>query len=348
VTTNTQPAPPATRVLRRIGLWGAPRSGKTTYLAALNVAVTRSERELLIFGTDDEATAFLADSTDMLTRERRFPDATQALRPLSWAMQMPTQREQPRRFGRLSKPVMETVPVQLNLDLLDAPGGSFASVQGQGGDTPDRSALFDEDDEDASVPDDPDAELIEHLASCDGIVFLFDPIREQQKGDAYQYFQGTLLRIAQRRLGQGGPVNARLPQYVAVCITKFDDPTVYRRAKMGGYRSFDENDPSLFPRVHDDSAAAFFAELCRVSDLGDADLVSGAIRQYFMPERVRYFITSAIGFYVAPGSSRFQEQDYQNAVPDSTGEMRIRGAVRPINVVEPLLWLGQRLTDDRR
>jgi hypothetical protein len=346
VTTNTQPAPPATRILRRVGLWGAPRSGKTTYLAALNVAVTRSAKDLLIFGTDDEATAFLAENTDMLTRERRFPDATQALRPLSWAMQMPTQRAQPRRFGKFSKPVVETVATQLNLDLLDAPGGAFASVPGQGGGAPNRS-LFDEDD-DPDVPDDPEAELIEHLASCDGIVFLFDPIREQREGDAYQYFQGTLLRIAQRRLGQGGQVTARLPQYVAVCITKFDDPSVYRRAKMGGYRTFDENDPYLFPRVHDESAAAFFTELCRVSDLGDADLVSGAIRQYFMPERVRYFITSAIGFYVGPRANRFQEQDYQNAAPDSTGEMRIRGAIRPINVVEPLLWLGQRLADDQR
>jgi hypothetical protein len=346
VSTNTQPAPPATRVLRRIGLWGAPRSGKTTYLAALNVAVVRSRRDLLLYGVDDEATEFLAENTDLLTRERRFPPATQALRPLSWAMQMPTQRVQPSRFGKFGKRVVETVPVQLNLDLLDAPGGSFSSVPGQGGGPANISGLgFDDDD--ASAPDDPEAELIDHLASCDGIVFLFDPIREQREGDAYQYFQGTLLRIAQRRLGQGGRVSARLPQYVAVCITKFDDPSVYRRARLGGYRTFDESDPYMFPRVHDDFAATFFAELCRVSDLGDADLVSGAIRQYFMPERVRYFITSAIGFYVGK-ASRFREQDYQNAVPDGSGEMRIRGAIRPINVVEPLLWLGQCLTDEPR
>ena len=336
MTANVNGAPPAARVLRRIGLWGAPRSGKTTYLAALNVAVARSRQDLLIYGVDDEATEFLADNTDLLTKQRRFPPATESLHPLSWAMHMPTQRVTQKRFGRQTT---ETIPLQLNLDLLDAPGGIFASVQGGAASARSQDLGFDDDD-DAVVREDPEDELIDHLASCDGIVFLFDPIREQQEGDAYQYFQGTLLRIAQRRFSQGGTVSAKLPQFLAVCITKFDDPDVYRRAKLGGYRTFDDRDPFLFPRVHDDSAARFFTELCRVSDMGNADLVSGAIQKYFMPDRVRYFITSAIGFYVGR-ATRFREHDYQNAVRDSTGEVRIRGAIYPINVVEPLLWLGQ-------
>lgn len=329
--TMSNPAPPTTRSLKRIGLWGAPESGKTTFLAALNVAVTRSSTDLLIYGTDDEATEFLAENTSMLTSQRRFPAATQNTRPLSWTMHVPAQRAVPRRFGRQAT---EPVNLQFNIDLLDAPGGYFASMPGAG-----RMADPDLFGDDYPQPSEPE-EVIDHLAGCDGIVFLFDPIREQAEGDAYEYFQGTLLRIAQRRFGQGRAATAKLPHHLAVCVTKLDAPSVYRRAKLGGYRTFDENDPYLFPRVHENSAADFFAELCRASDVGNADLVSGAISHFFRPERVKYFITSAIGFYVGGGASRFREHDYQNAVRENDGSFRIRGPIHPINVVEPLLWLG--------
>lgn len=336
--TISNAVPPTARTLKRIGVWGAPESGKTTFLAALNVAVARSSTDLLIYGTDDEATEFLAENTAMLTSQRRFPAATETNRPLSWTMHIPSQRPVAKRFGRQA---IEPVNLQFNIDLLDAPGRHMASVRLAGGRAGEE--LFGDDDP-ASEPE----EVIEHLAGCDGIVFLFDPIREQTEGDAYEYFQGTLLRMAQRRFGQGGAPTAKLPQHLAVCVTKLDAPAVYRRAKLGGYRTFDENDPYLFPRVHDDSAAHFFAELCRASDLGNADLVPKAISHYFRPERVKYFITSAIGFYVGGGASRFREHDYQNAVRESDGSYHIRGPIHPINVVEPLLWLAKCLAMDQR
>ena len=210
-----------------------------------------------------------------------------------------------------------------------------------------RDDLFGEEDEDSGgggSDTTPEDELIDHLASCDGIVFLFDPIREQREGDAYEYFQGTLLRMAQRRFGMSRVAIGKLPHYIAVCVTKFDDPEIYRRAKLGGYRTFNENDPRMFPRVHDDAATEFFADLCMNSDLGNADLVSSTINHYFRPDRVRYFITSAIGFHLSRGARRFREQDYQNVAPDG----RIRGAIYPINVVEPLMWLCQQLAASAR
>ena len=58
--TMTNGSPQAMRSLGRIGLWGAPGSGKTTFLAALNIAVNQAAaRELMIFGVDDASTDFL-------------------------------------------------------------------------------------------------------------------------------------------------------------------------------------------------------------------------------------------------------------------------------------------------
>jgi energy-coupling factor transporter ATP-binding protein EcfA2 len=317
----------------RIGLWGAPGSGKTTFMAALNVAVSRAQQDLLMYGVDEESTEFLARNTAILTNQRRFPAATQSLHPLSWTMNMATPVLVRRPFGRQAT---QPAPLQLNIDLLDVPGGIFGSAPAARSEQAFGEEDGNGDDVVASAAED---DPIGRLAACHGIVFLFDPVREQTKGDAHEYFQGTLLRIAQRRFAQSRMSVGKLPHCVAVCVTKFDDPEIYRRAKMGGYRTYDENDPFMFPRVNDDDAAAFFADLCLQSDLGNADLISSAISRYFEPDRVRYFITSAIGFCVSSGTRRFREQDYQNVAPDG----RIRGAIHPINILEPLLWLGQSL-----
>jgi energy-coupling factor transporter ATP-binding protein EcfA2 len=343
-TTAKNRTPGPIRTLGRVGLWGAPGSGKTTFLAALNIAVNRASEDLLIYGVDDASTDFLVDNTAMLTQRREFPAATKVEQQLSWAMHLQTQVPVRSRFGRQT---MTSVPTELNIDLLDAPGGRFASVPDEGvggGILPAGSAALGFDDEDDDTgPALTDESLLDQLASCDGIVLLFDPIRERERGDAYHYFQGTLLRIAQRRMADRLQAGTKLPHFVAVCLTKFDDPDVYRRATTRGYREFSTDDPRMFPRVPNEEAENFFGELCREADRGNADLVPEALRRYFMPGRVRFFVTSAIGFYLSKKAPRFQERDFQNVVAERGGSPRIRGPIYPINVVEPLLWLGQSL-----
>ena len=86
-TSNRTPAPGPVRSLGRVGLWGAPGSGKTTFLAALNIAVNRARnQDLMIFGVDDGSTDFLVQNTAMLTQERRFPPATQLQQQMSWVL----------------------------------------------------------------------------------------------------------------------------------------------------------------------------------------------------------------------------------------------------------------------
>jgi hypothetical protein len=354
-TSNRAPAPGPVRSLGRVGLWGAPGSGKTTFLAALQIAVNRAQdRNLMIFGVDDSSTDFLVENTAMLTRERRFPAATQQQQQLSWVLQLQT--EVPVRRP-LRRTVMTPVPLELNIDLLDAPGRQFDSVPRLADEDGGRpapgagNALGFDDDEDDDEDDGGNGagsvvaedSLMDSMAGCDGLLLLFDPIREWQRGDAYNYFQGTLLRIAQRRMAERTRPGSKLPHYVAVCVTKFDEPDVYRRARINGYRSFATDDPAMFPRVREEEAEQFFAELCREGSRGDADLVRNALHRYFEPDRVRFFVTSAIGFYLGKKSTRFQEQDFQNAVQEPSGEFRIRGPIHPINVVEPLVWLGRSL-----
>ncbi len=334
------------KALKSIGLWGAPASGKTTYLGALYFAVTRATKmDLNIFGVTDESTDFMVSSSDMLSIEHMFPPATLTASSFSWTMNMTTQVQVPQRasFGRQN---LVTVPLhsQFNIDLRDAPGGWHASQQGQPGQASSRVSYGGGTASGGAASVSPVSEiddLMDYLAGCEGLLLLIDPVRELADGDSHRYFQSTLLKIAQRRLGNMGP-GARLPHYVAVCITKFDDPVVYKFARLNGYRSYEEDDPYLFPRVHEDDAEAFFKELCGNSAMGDADLICNALARYFQPERIRYFVTSAIGFYRA--GSRFRDDDYQNTVDQKDGTFRIRGQIYPINVLEPILWLGQTIT----
>jgi hypothetical protein len=323
--------------LKRIGLWGAPGSGKTTYLAALNVAVSLAPKDMMLFGVDTEATDFLADHTEMLVTDRQFPAATQIQRPLNWALNTTVDRPQ----RKLMKTVMVPQPYRLNINLLDAPGGQFGSRPTAAPTS--RLGLDDDDDNATSGAGAGDDEfLMEHLNMCDGIVLLIDPIRERATGDAFAYFNRTLLRITQLKYGQGDRAPGRLPQHLAVCITKFDEPEVYSMARRGGYTTMRRTNGTYLPAVGDNQAVPFFESFCRAAQRGNAKLISSAINQYFMPDRVKYFVTSAIGFYMAPGRA-FREQDFMNTVRVSDQGTRIRGEINPINVVEPLLWLCQNL-----
>jgi hypothetical protein len=315
----------AAQGLRRVGVWGATASGKSTFLSALFIAAMRSPAELRVKGANDESTDFLIRNTHILNAQHRFPPPTSAQQPLSWTLQMSVPNRDRRRWRKGSP----TVPFDFRIDLQDAPGRAYAAVPEL---EPSRLDL--DLDDDGDIPD-----VASYLASCQGLLLLIDPIRERDTGDAHEYFHGTLLRIAQRvevALGQ------RLPHYVAVCITKFDDPSVFRFARDNEFLSYREYDPMMFPQVHDDEAELFMREMLASSPVSDVELVLGALRQYFYSERIRYFVTSAVGFFVGP-SGEFREDDYQNVAPVEDGQFGIRGQLHPINVAEPLLWLGERI-----
>ncbi|MGD0241207.1 MAG: hypothetical protein ABSB59_12890 [Streptosporangiaceae bacterium] len=336
--------------LRRIGLWGATQSGKSTFLSALYIAVNRASRQdLMIYGMDNNSTDFLVNNTSMLNYSHIFPAATEKDQQLAWNVRMRIPDRQRRRFRGKGD---GTVPVDLRVDLQDSPGRLFRSVPGQEsgeeadqGAQPGRLSLPGEDNQPDQAGD-----MASYLANCHGVLLLIDPLRERRTGDAHEYFHGTLLRMAQRAM-PGVPPGERLSHHVAVCVTKFDDPDVYCFARDNGYRFYHSKDEHMFPRVSDGDAERFLHELCHGYSKSDIELVSSALGKYFYPERVRYFITSAVGFYIN-GEGQFQDEDYQNVLeqPGGPGQeptYKIRGAVHPINVVEPLLWLGESVAAGR-
>jgi hypothetical protein len=102
---------------------------------------------------------------------------------------------------------------------------------------------------------------------------------------------------------------------------------------------WDEHDPLGFPRVHDSDARTLMHSLCKVSRNGTGEVVPQLLEQYFHPERISYFVTSAVGFMINKRTRMFDVQDTENVYRIESGESLVRGPVNPVNVVEPILWL---------
>jgi hypothetical protein len=311
-----------------ITLLGAPSSGKSTFLASLAIALLRQSASTPDFsgpwrvvGVDQAGSDALTRLTRTLTQDRLFPPATVGVERYHWELVGTISRTVRLRFFRRERrPEAVTIP----LDLADTPGG--AANQAMAG-----PARWES--------------LIDNLEHSKGIVFLFDPVHEFTTGDAFAHTFEVVNELS-RRMRNRRLAGGRLPHHVAVCITKFDEVRVFETAERLGLIEYDTRGPG-FPRVPDDEAREFFSYLCQVSRSGDADLVMSLLEQTFRPERIKYFISSAIGFYVNPRTRGFDRDNFQNHVPGQgrAEPARIRGRVHPVNIVEPMLWLGEKLIE---
>lgn len=298
---------------RGITMLGATKTGKTTFLASLQIALLRQpELGWSLTGDNEGSTRALVQFMDEMTFRHVFPQPTLAqIENYRWSLEA----ELPRAvrewhwwgFRRRNQ------YVKLPLDLVDAPGEAADGSQIFGRELSEK--------------------LVANLARSAGIVLFFDPVSEVQRGDAFRHTYGILTRL-KSQVRRGG----RLPHYVAVCITKFDAIQVFksaqllrmvRQAPMG----------QQFPQVPEEKAREFFEKLIPRSRSDDASLLLPLLQQTFHESRVRFFVTSAIGFYVDPSFGVFDIDDYQNHIPGKPD--RIRGGIYPINVLEPVLWLGR-------
>jgi hypothetical protein len=198
--------------------------------------------------------------------------------------------------------------------------------------------------------DETESSVLEHLADSRGIIYLFDPITERNSHDAIEYVDWTiakLKRIIYRKHGEHDP---RLPHRVAVCVTKFDHEKIYQRARE---LRFVLDGPNGIPMVPDAHAERFFDSLCS-SEFWDkryegnrekARLVRERLSAAFHHERIKYYVTSSIGFSEKDPRAPF---DGDRFLPNYEEDNTIVGDVRPINVLEPLIRLQQRIPRQRR
>lgn len=307
------PAAPPSALPQGITLFGGPSTGKTTFLAALQIALLRDRGlDWQLEGDNQASTQAIIKFVHEMTDEHVFPRATVAqMENYKWSLTgnrrqvLAWDKWRFRRRTRVTK---------IHLDLVDGPGGAAKSS------TITSQRLG--------------AQLVASMADSGGLIIFFDPLTEMQDGESFQHLYGALQVL----LGQVG-VDGKLPHYVAVCISKFDSIPVYRSARAMKI-AWPTPEGPRFPQVPEDRAEGFLEKLIGLSKSDGASLFLPTLENFFHKDRIRFFVTSAIGFYIHSPSSVFDPTDYQNHIPSKPRD-RIRGGVYPINVVEPVLWLGE-------
>jgi hypothetical protein len=310
------PLPSQETVLDKgITMWGASATGKTSFLAALYTALIERRSGWRLRGEDKASIQELVTLTNTLVNKGIFPKATNNLREYNWSLVGRVPSTEWHWYG----PRRRSVDVVIPMPVVDA-AGEIA---------------------DADQPAGPSAteQFVESLMKSTGIVFFYDPIREFLHGDAFQHTFGVLAELDGRMKPHG-----RLPHRVAVCITKFDEQRMLEAARRMGVLDNDL-DPPYFPRVMERDAQEFFSRICGVSRTRNARRVLPLLEETFEPANIRYFVTSAIGFYVDPATGVFDPRDFQQHIPGTVPDEdpRVRGDVQPINVVEPIIWLAEQL-----
>jgi Double-GTPase 1 len=297
-----------------IAMWGAPGTGKTTFLGALDIALSRKDYGITMTGANPASVELLIEWTELINDRHVFPPPTQGIQSFKWNLYTVRARS-------------STQPPRITLKLTDPSGELMKSAERT---NPDRKVMIDE------------------IVDSDGILFMFDPISEFERGDAFSTTNGLLKELmGAYDSNEKITFNGMLPHHVAVCITKFDEPRVLETARTLGILRRDPRDPLGTPWVHDNDARMLFSSLAQVSASGDGEMTLNTLNTHFDPQRIKYFVTSAVGFYVDPRTRKFDFDDPQNLVKDRAGNTtsaRIRGPVRPVNIVEPVLWLSERIS----
>lgn len=202
----------------RIGLWGTSGSGKTTYLAMLYDALEDSE-EWTVEAGNDLADGFI-DAHISTIDAGNFPPPTEISEDL-----------------KVFTYILKKGASSIFLNFLDAAGGFYEDFRGNAT-------------QQVEIVETNDTlgDIVDYLRSCDGIIFLLDPIRSKKQGESYKTLLLRLFREFQKRSRQKG-MDTKLQQYMAFCVTKVDKQGIWDKGLNSPDLAKDVMGEQLFRRL---------------------------------------------------------------------------------------------------
>ena len=303
-----------------IVMLGPVGSGKSTFLCALKKALLEQDEDWVLFTRDLASQKQLDDMSNALISEGALPLPTRTVDTVRWILSGMLEHTQP--SGHSGTEIKTKDRIEITLRLTDTPGELGRGDQ---------------------IGHTERNELIHQLADSRGILYMFDPIREFAYGDAFQKIDSLLSELMGVASQQPG-FNGKLPHHLAVCVTKLDDPRIFKSAQNLGMLIPDDNSKWGFPKVDETGARDLFHALGAMSKSGNGEAVPRLLERCFYPDRISYYVTSAVGFMVNKRTRRFDPCDTENIYTTTEGQPLIRGPVHPINVSEPVLWIARQLS----
>lgn len=290
----------------RIGIIGGQSSGKTTFLGALSIAVVREPTgEWRIVGKDDASISFMSENKQYLLNGEFPPtslDTASCEYTISGYLTADRVKGVYQALGGVPTEVLKSAMSMFKLgrratftmNVVDYPGGDLLTL-------------------------DIEDELWKFLARCNGIIYLFDPLLEKSRFPNYRYIDKAATCIYVHCDRAGTLIQDRLPHFIAVAITKSDEPEIQE-----AIAPFPNQPEKAFATIAD-------------------ELTVPTIRNFFVQRRTAYYFVSSIGFFQNPVTRTVDPNDRYNVVHTPEG-VRLRGRPNPINVFEPLLWIYSNLS----
>lgn len=285
---------------RTIAVLGAASSGKTTFLAAAGLAAAGASPELGRWNVVAES-------------ERAELFLVEQTNTLAVARRFPEGTTGPSYFSYVFRAELtrgrRPERIDFALDFCDASGRNYQWE---------------------TYGDDP--VIHQHLGRAGHLVILVDPTGDRPQAEFLAPHLERLLREfhEHRRLVRG-----RLPHRVAFCITKFDEPSVFQNARRGNWVGQNAQGDPCVPAADAEGYIGWLAD-----DSGYVARARALTKAFFLPDHVRWYAVSAIGFHRAPGGA-LNLDDCSNRAHDEHGRPVLRGLARPVNVLEPLIDLGR-------
>ncbi len=268
--------------------------------------------------------------------ECRFPEATLIGedRELSWIFvgDVANSEFAPRKIIRRKRSVIN----RFRLEVVDSSGEVYDHTQGKMLPTAEKA--------------------VQTLSEAQGLIYLFDPITDHLDRKSAGSITNTLTQLGSLMKDQ--MIGKYLPQHLAVCITKFDDPRIVQQARR---QNLVGEEDGMY-RVTGNNAERFFKMLCNGQfwqgseedherTNPGAKFIHDQVLAHFDPERTRYYAISSVGL-LRGRDGRVDKDDFSNVkkaeLDNGEEESVIRGPIEPINILEPLISLQQRILGNRR
>jgi hypothetical protein len=317
-------AEPSTRTVR-IGIWGSTQSGRTTFLtvlAGLGWQRWRGGEEWRVLPANRTTEELVKKRRRQLAEGKKFPDNTLP----RVAEQLSFQLERKRREGSgLLRWLRPKRVAQITLQLQDRAGEQFGGERRQ-------------------------ASANSYLADSDVLLYFFDPTYDDPydapKYHSVDFFAAVEAHLAMAAAQDDDLHGPFLPKHIAVCMPKLDDQRVFNAARFYGCA---ETDPDTgLPWVPSRLAGLLLEKIFQDQHRHEADFLFSRLRSSFAPDRISFHALSSVGFWI-PENGEFDPRDVCNVVdvPQPEGSAspparRVRGEIRPLHVLDPLISLVQR------
>jgi hypothetical protein len=319
--------PPPTPV--RIGIWGSTKSGRTTFLTVLGMFFSewtywRRGEQWRVRSMSGSTEAFISDCIAALKApEGRFPPPTlprqSGSEPLSFRLE--------RRRRHTLAPMRWLRPerlAEITVTLQDRAGVDF-------------------------IPDSQSAGAASYMTESDVLVYFFDPTHDDKmvppKWHSADFFTSVETGLGMSAATGDHLYQSFLPQHIAVCVPKLDDQRVFDAARRYGCVEIDPR--TRMPWVPPRHAKRLFEAITYGQGSIQADNLRRALSRSFHPKRMSFHALSSVGFWV-PEGGQFDLSDVCNVIempgsrPTDEPGQRLRGPVRPVHLLDPLVSLVER------